>query len=137
VAWPLLNALNHAEMRNNPSENESQLLKGCIEKLEQELGTLTGRKPILHLPIGQVCNISINNDQIPESTGFVDQENKKSKLDIESPILTDPLKVHPVITQKTKKVQDRPAGLPPDQWPPAQTHLYVTARPDKVTESIQ
>ena len=91
VAWLLLNALNHAEMRNNTLENENQLLKDCIEKLEQELGILTGKKPILHLPIGQVRNISINNDQAPESTDCVDQENKQSKSDLESPVLMDAL----------------------------------------------
>ena len=59
---------------------------------------------------------------------------KKSKLDLEFAISTDPLKICPVITQKTKKVQDRPAGVSPDQWPLAQTHLHVTARPYTATE---
>lgn len=134
VAWPLLTALNHADVRNNTLETENQLLKDRLEKLEHELGVLTGKKPILHLPVGQIRNISISDDQTPESTDFIDQENKKSKSDLECPILTDPLEVRPVVTQKTKKVQDRPAGVPPDQWPPAQTHLHVTARPYTATE---
>jgi len=54
---------------------------------------------------------------------------KKSKLDLEFAISTDPLKICPVITQKTKKVQDRPAELLPDQWPPALTHFHATAQP--------
>ena len=117
MAWPLLNALNQAEIRNNTLENENQLLRNHIEKLEKELGILTGKKPILHFPIGQICNVSIDNDQTPESTDCVEQENKNSKFDLEAPIVTDPLEVRPVITQKTKKVQDRPVGVPPDQGP--------------------
>ena len=45
VAWPLLNALNNAEIRNNTLVNENELLKDHIEKSEQELGILTGKKP--------------------------------------------------------------------------------------------
>ena len=48
--------------------------------------------------------------------------------------MTDSLELRPVITQKTKKVQDRPAGVPPDQWPPAKTHFHVTARSYTPTE---
>lgn len=44
VAWPLLNALNQAEIRANTLENENQLPRDCIEKLEQEFGILTGKK---------------------------------------------------------------------------------------------
>lgn len=33
-----------------------------------------------------------------------------------------------------KKVRDRPAGVPPDQWPSAQTHLHVTACPYMASE---
>ena len=54
---------------------------------------------------------------------------KKSKLDLEFAISTDPLKICPVITQKTKNVQDRPAELVPDQWPPALMHFHLTAQP--------
>ena len=54
---------------------------------------------------------------------------KKSKLDLEFAISTDPLQVRPVVTQKTKKqTQDRPAELLPDQWPPALTHFHATAQ---------
>ena len=45
--------------------------------LEQEVGILTGKNPILHIPVSQVCNMSIHDDQNPESTDCVDQENKK------------------------------------------------------------
>lgn len=42
----------------------------------------------------------------------------------------DPFEIQPVITQKTTtKIQDRPVGVPPDQWHPAQIHLHVTAHP--------
>ena len=41
VAWWLLHALNQAETL----ENENQLLRDRIEKLEQELNILMGRKP--------------------------------------------------------------------------------------------
>ena len=64
----------------------------------------------------------------------MEQGNKNSKADLEAPLMTDSLELRPVITQKTKKVQDRPAGVPPDQWPPAQTHFHVTARPYTPTE---
>ena len=62
VAWPLLNALNQAKMSANTLENENQLLQDCTEKLEQELSILTGKTTIFHFPIGQVCNISIDNN---------------------------------------------------------------------------
>jgi len=44
LAWPLLHALNQAEKRANTSENENQLLRNCIKKLEQKLNILTGKK---------------------------------------------------------------------------------------------
>ena len=62
---------------------------------------------------------------------------KKSKLDLEFAISTDPLQVCPVITQKTnkkKKTQDRQAKVAPDQWPPVLMHLHVTAWPYTATE---
>ena len=88
----------------------------------------------MHLLIGQVRNISVDNEQILEKTDLVEQGNKNSKADLEAPLMTDSLELRPVITQKTKKVQDRPAGVPPDQWPPVQTHFHVTARPYTPTE---
>jgi len=86
-------------MSNNTIENENQFLRDHIEKLEQELGILSGKKPVLRFPIGQVCNALVDNHQTPEATDFVDQEHKNSKLDLEAPMVTDPLEVHPVITQ--------------------------------------
>ena len=83
----------------------------------------------MHFPIGQVCIIPIDNDQTPESMDLVDQENKNSKLDLHAPLAADPLEIHPIITQKTKKIQDRLVGVPPDQWPPVQMHLHVAAWP--------
>ena len=58
-------------------------------------------------------------------------ESKNSKLDLSVLLATDPLEI---ITQKMKKIQDRPVGVPPDQWPPAQTHSHVTACPYTATE---
>ena len=45
MAWLLLNALSNAKIRNNTLVNKNELLKDRIEKLEQELGLLTGKKP--------------------------------------------------------------------------------------------
>ena len=59
VVWPLLNALNQAEMRANTLENENQLLQDRTEKLEQELSILTGIKTTWNFPIRQVRNISV------------------------------------------------------------------------------
>lgn len=87
-----------------------------------------------HLPIGQVHNISIGNEQGFETTDLVEQGNINSKSDLEAPPMTDSLELHPIITQKTKKVQDRPPGVPPDQWPPVQAHFHVTAKPYTPTE---
>ena len=89
VAWPLLNALNQTEKRADALENRNQLLEDCIEKLEQELSILTGKKPTSHLPIGQVHNISIGNEQGFETTDLVEQGNINSKLDLEAPPMTD------------------------------------------------
>ena len=58
---------------------------------------------------------------------LTEQGNKNSESYLEVPLAMDSLELRPIITQKTKKIQDRPAGVPPDQWPPAQTHLHVTA----------
>ena len=44
VAWPLLHALNQAEKRAGTLENENELLRNRIEKLEQELNILMGEK---------------------------------------------------------------------------------------------
>ena len=44
LRWPLLNALNQAEIRADTLESENQLLKDRIEKLEQELNILMGEK---------------------------------------------------------------------------------------------
>ena len=128
VAWPLLNALNQAETRSGSLENENQLLKARIDKLEQELNVLMGKKPVLQ-SLGQVRSISIDDSHISEVADLVQEENGSSKSDLEVPVMADPLQLRPIITQKTKKVQDRPAGVPPDQWPPAETYLHVTARP--------
>ena len=47
MTWPLLNALNQAEVSNNTLENENQLLQNHTEKLEQQLGMLTAKKSSL------------------------------------------------------------------------------------------
>jgi len=65
---------------------------------------------------------------------LVDQENKNFKLNLKALLVTDPLEIHPIIIQKIGKIQDRLAGVPPDQWVPGQTHLHVTARPYRATD---
>ena len=120
VAWPLLHALNQAEKRADTLENENEMLRNRTEKLEQELNILKGKKKTtLHPLLGQVRSVSVDNEQIFEATDLVEQGNKNSKADLEAPLMTDSLQLCPVITQKTKKVQDIPARVPPDQWPPA------------------
>jgi len=55
---------------------------------------------------------------------LVDQENKTSKLDLDALLATDPLEVHPTITQNTKKIQDRPVGVNLTSGPlPKLTHM--------------
>lgn len=53
-------------------------------------------------------------------------EDKVLRMNLEAPPEMHLFQIQPVITQKTKKIQDRTAGVSPDQWPPAQTHLHVT-----------
>lgn len=130
AAWPLLNALNRAEIKSNNIAHENELLKARIEKLEGEINLLTGKKPSFSSSNPQIRYISFNDDQDPEEMN----QNKITKSDLEKPSETDSLEVRPVITQKTKKIQDRPAGVPPDQWPPAESVLHVTARPYTPTE---
>ena len=73
-------------------------------------------------------------------TGLLNQQTwlirkiKNSKSDLDALLATDPLEIHPITTQKTKKIQDRPVGVPPDQWPPAQTRSCVTALPYMATK---
>lgn len=61
-------------------------------------------------------------------------ENKASRSDLEAPSDMDPFEICPIITEKTKKIGDRPAGVPPDSWSPAQTHLHVTVHIYTATE---
>ena len=107
VARPQLNALNQAKMKANTLENENESLRDCIERLEQQLSILTGKKTSLSFPIGKVCNISMDNNQVPESMDLVDPEDKTFKSDLEAPFAVDPFEIHPVITQKDKKIQGR------------------------------
>ena len=71
--------------------------------------------------------MSVGDDRTSETALLVEQGNKNSKSGLEVPLVTDSLELCPVITPKPKKIQDRPAGVPPDQWPPAHTHLHITA----------
>ena len=59
----------------------------------------------------------MNEEQDRETT----DQDKVTKADLEEPPKVDLLEVRPVVTQKTKKIQDRPTGVPPDQWPPAES----------------
>lgn len=81
-----------------------------------------GKKTTLNFLRGRVHNISIDSNQVPESMDLVDPENKNSKSDLDVPLAVDPLEICPILTQKMKKIQDRPAGVPSGPWPPAQTH---------------
>ena len=114
VAWPLLIALNQAEMTTNAFENENQLLQDCIKKLEQQLSILTGRKSSLNLPMKQVNNTSVDDTQAPELMGLVNPEDKISKSDLKAPSAMDPSEIHLIITQVNKQteIQGRPAGCP-------------------------
>ena len=103
MAWPLLNTLNQAELSNNTSENENQLLQDHTEKLEQ-LGTLTGDKSSLIFPIKQLHNITLKNIQAPKSMDLDNSENKASRSDLEAPSDMDPFEICPIITEKTKKI---------------------------------
>ena len=67
----------------------------------------------MHPLLGQVRSVSVDNEQIFRTTDLVEQGSENSKADLEAPLMTDSLQFCPVITQKTKKVQDRPAGVPP------------------------
>lgn len=82
VAWPLLMALNHAELSNCTLENENQLLCDCTEKSKQLLGILTGKKSSLTFPLKQICNIAWENTQAPESMGLGNPRKKLSDLEV-------------------------------------------------------
>ena len=98
VAWPLLIALNQLEMTTNTLENQNQLLRDHIEKLEQQLGILMEKKSSLKLPMKQVCNISVDDTQVPELMDLVDPKYKASKSDLEAQSATDPLEICPIRT---------------------------------------
>jgi len=49
----------------------------------------------------------MDNNQVPESMDLVDPEDKTFKSDLEAPFAVDPFEIHPVITQKDKKIQGR------------------------------
>jgi len=78
----------------------------------------------------------LENTYTPKSMHLDDSENKTSRPDLKAPSGMDPFEIQPIITQKTEKLQDSPAGVPPNQCPPAQTHLHVTSHPYTATELI-
>lgn len=57
------------------------------------------RKSSLNFPVKQVRNISVDDTHVPESMDL----DKTSKSDLETPSAMDPLEIHPIIIQKTKK----------------------------------
>lgn len=79
MAWPLLNALNQAELSNNTLENENQLIHDHIEKLEQQLGILTGKKSSLTFLIKQVWNVALENTWVSNSMDLDDSKNKVTR----------------------------------------------------------
>jgi len=85
-----------------------------------------GKNPNPIIPVQKIRNISleITGDPIQDNPHELDSENESTKKsDLEAPLELDPFEIWPVVTQKTKqKMQDRPAGLPPDQWPLARAH---------------
>ena len=60
---------------------------------------MTGEKPTLNCLIGQVLNISMDNNQVPESMDLVDPDNKNRKSDLSALLAMDPLEICPIITQ--------------------------------------
>lgn len=137
VAWPPLMALNRLNITEGVLTDENQLLRDRVEELERQVAILRGKKPNPIIPVQKIRNISleITGDPMQESPHELDSENESTKKsDLEAPLELDPFEIRPVVTQKTKETQDRPAGLPPDQWPPAQSTLRVTARPYTAAE---
>ena len=119
-------ALNWLNITEAALTDENQLLRDRVEELERQVAILRGKKPNPIILVQKIRNISleITGDPIQESPHELDSENESTKKsDLEAPLELDPFEIRPVVTQKTKKTQDRPAGLPPDQRPPAQSTL--------------
>ena len=80
--------------------------KPAIKKPHWEIKTgaenINGKKKNknLHPPIGQVHNISVDNEQIFETMDLVGQGNKNYKADLEAPHMTNSFQLRPVIIQK-------------------------------------
>lgn len=85
-----------------------------------------GKKSSLTFPVKQIQNIVLEHTQAPESMDLGNAEDKVLRMNLEAPPEMHRFQIQPVITQKTKKIQDRSAGVSPDQWPLAQTHLHMT-----------
>jgi len=64
---------------------------------------------------------------------LVESKNKKkakqTKILLEDLETSDPQELRPVITQKTKKIQDRPAGLAPEERAPCPQHTTCNSMP--------
>jgi len=74
---------------------------------------LRGEKPNPIIPVQKIQNLSleITGDPVQENPHELDSVNGSTKkLDLEAPLELDPFEIQPVVTQKTKKTQDRPAG---------------------------
>jgi len=118
VVWPLLTALNQTEKKADALENKNQLLKNHIERLDQELNILMGKKPTLLLLTGQVHNVSVDSEQDFKTVDLVEQGNINSKLDLEAPPTTDPVELCPIIIQKKKRYKIDKQGYSLTNGPP-------------------
>lgn len=49
------------------------------------------------------------------SVDLADSKDKISRSDLKAPPKIDPFEIRPIVSQKTKKTQGRPVGVPPDK----------------------
>ena len=135
VAWPLLLTINAYHSLEEELQDENKLLKACVRQMEKKITSLTGQAapPLNRTSSLKLRPMSLEGEKHLDQQDpwiLVEPKNKKkakqTKIQLEDLGTSDLLEVRPVITQKTKKLQDRPTGLAPGEWPPAHTTLQVT-----------
>jgi len=129
MAWPLLLTINACHFLEEGVKNENEILKPCIRQLENKITSLTGQTapPLNRTSPLKLRSISLEGEKdLDQQDPWILAEPKNKKKakqtksqqeDLES---LDFLEIRPVITWKTKKIQDKPAG-----WYPKSSPLHM------------
>jgi len=107
-------------------------LKAGIRQLENKVTSLTGQgaPPLNGISPLKLRLISLEEEEdLDQQDPWILVEPRKAeqtRSQLGDLGTSDPLEIRPIITQKTKKIQDSPARLAPEEWPPEHISLHIT-----------